>query len=98
MFRRAIARFVARIKWASVAGQTTAEYALVMLGAVAIATVLRLRGSQLGCRLAYGRAGANAVLGAERFFGFGSGALWTAPHAGLLREVVYAGMTWRLSH
>jgi Protein of unknown function (DUF4244) len=40
MFRRLIARVAARMKWASVAGQTTAEYALVMLGAVAIATLL----------------------------------------------------------
>ena len=40
MFRRLIARVAARMKWAGAAGQTTAEYALVMLGAVAIATLL----------------------------------------------------------
>jgi hypothetical protein len=40
MFRRLVVRLVARIQWASAAGQTTAEYALVMLGAVAIATLL----------------------------------------------------------
>ena len=40
MFRRLIARVTARMKWAGAAGQTTAEYALVMLGAVAIATLL----------------------------------------------------------
>ena len=40
MFRRLVARLVARVRWASVSGQTTAEYALVMLGAVALATLL----------------------------------------------------------
>jgi hypothetical protein len=40
MFLRFIARLVARVRWAGASGQTTAEYALVMLGAVALATLL----------------------------------------------------------
>ncbi len=40
MFHRFVARLAARIPWAGDSGQTTAEYALVMLGAVALATML----------------------------------------------------------
>ena len=40
MFRRLVARLAARMRWAGASGQTTAEYALVMLGAVALATLL----------------------------------------------------------
>ena len=40
MFLRLVARVVARLQWASASGQTTAEYALVMLGAAALATLL----------------------------------------------------------
>jgi hypothetical protein len=40
MFRRLVARLVARVRWANASGQTTAEYALVMLGAAALATLL----------------------------------------------------------
>ncbi len=40
MFRRLVARLVARMHWAGASGQTTAEYALVILGAVALATLL----------------------------------------------------------
>ena len=40
MFRRFIARVAARMSGPGAAGQTTAEYALVILGAVAIATLL----------------------------------------------------------
>ena len=40
MFRRLVAWFHARLLSANSAGQTTAEYALVILGAVAIATLL----------------------------------------------------------
>jgi Protein of unknown function (DUF4244) len=40
MIHRLVARLVARMRWAGVSGQTTAEYALVMLGAAALATLL----------------------------------------------------------
>jgi hypothetical protein len=40
MVRRVVAWLHARLPGASSAGQTTAEYALVILGAVAIATLL----------------------------------------------------------
>jgi Protein of unknown function (DUF4244) len=40
MFLRLFARLVARLQLASASGQTTAEYALVMLGAAALATLL----------------------------------------------------------
>ena len=40
MFHRFVARLVTRMHSTGAAGQTTAEYALVMLGAVAVATLL----------------------------------------------------------
>jgi hypothetical protein len=40
MFRRAVARLRALVSWSATSGQTTAEYALVILGAVALATLL----------------------------------------------------------
>jgi hypothetical protein len=40
MFRRAVARLRALVSWSAASGQTTAEYALVILGAVALATLL----------------------------------------------------------
>jgi hypothetical protein len=40
MFRRTLSWLRARLSWSAAAGQTTAEYALVILGAVAIATLL----------------------------------------------------------
>jgi LmbE family N-acetylglucosaminyl deacetylase len=47
-------------------------------------------------RLASGRASANAVLGSERVFGYGSGQASTEPYAELLTEVGFDGNTWRL--
>ena len=40
MFLRLVARLIARMRRAGASGQTTTEYALVMLGAVALATLL----------------------------------------------------------
>jgi hypothetical protein len=40
MFRRVTARLRALVHWPAASGQTTAEYALVILGAVALATLL----------------------------------------------------------
>ena len=40
MFRRTVDWLRTRLSWPAAAGQTTAEYALVILGAVAIATLL----------------------------------------------------------
>jgi hypothetical protein len=40
MFLRLVARLLARMRGAGASGQTTAEYALVMLGAAALATLL----------------------------------------------------------
>ena len=40
MFRRVVARLAAPVRWSAESGQTTAEYALVILGAVALATLL----------------------------------------------------------
>jgi hypothetical protein len=40
MFCRTVSWLRARLSWSAAAGQTTAEYALVILGAVAIATLL----------------------------------------------------------
>jgi hypothetical protein len=40
MFRRTCDWLRARLSWSAATGQTTAEYALVILGAVAIATLL----------------------------------------------------------
>jgi Protein of unknown function (DUF4244) len=40
MFRRLLAWVRARLRASSASGQTTAEYALVILGAVAIATLM----------------------------------------------------------
>jgi hypothetical protein len=40
MFRRVVARLRALVRRSGESGQTTAEYALVILGAVALATLL----------------------------------------------------------
>jgi hypothetical protein len=40
MFRRTVDWLRARVSWSAAAGQTTAEYALVILGAAAIAALI----------------------------------------------------------
>ena len=40
MFRRTVEWLCARVSWSAATGQTTAEYALVILGAAAIAALI----------------------------------------------------------